>query len=241
MKRIENGGYEIDMKITTLLFFAVLIFVATVSNAQDVPLINTAGRTRIEAALETGSGLSSVDVGTTNTGETVKISGGGGSGFSLTIGYGLTRIFDIDATLGSQESKFIPPVKNASGTFKRNIAGVTLKYKIPLSDTSQMKIGAGLGSYRSGEMNMNTSDIPGGSHVAVHYGSALGKKFSVEYEGFGSHSLSFLIGLKYYMVTYAASSASLNGASRPTGALIDDLKNLNGNGVDLTIGLAYYF
>jgi hypothetical protein len=208
--------------------------------AQPQAMLDTTGKTSVSVHGAFGVGFSSVDVGTTSSGETVTISGGGGAGFGVGIGYGITRKFDVDLDLGGQASVLRPAVNNAEGTFTRAYLLATLKRKFPTSDTGQFKAGIGAGIYFGGQLDVDLRDA-GGDHTVVDYDPAIGFHLTGEFERFIRPNTSITFGAKMYFVKYEASSYKQNGVDMPVGGLISDVKKLDGSGLDVSLALNIYF
>ncbi len=251
---------EMKRGLQQCLSVAVLLVLATVSTArsQEVlpeqapppaqtpqtgaapqELLNTAGKVRLSLHGVLGFGFDKVDVGTTISGDTVSISGGGGLGGGAGIAFGLSRSLDLDLDLGFQGGGMTPPVDNADGSFTRGYFLATLKYKKPTSGTGQFKFGAGLGAYFGGKLKFNRTDM--NFNEEVDYDPAVGLHFTGEFERFISPNVSFNIGAKIYFVEYKAKSYTFNSVDVPVSALKDDVRNLNGSGMDLLIGINMYF
>lgn len=208
--------------------------------AQPPAMLDTAGKASFNIHGAFGVGFSSVDVGTTSSGEAVTISGGGGAGFGVGIGYGITRKFDVDLAFGGQVSTLTPAVSNAEGTFSRAYLLATLKRKFPTSDTGQFKAGLGVGAYFEGQLDVDTRDA-GGYHTVVDYDPAIGFHLTGEFERFIRPNTSITLGAKMYFVTYEARSYKRNGADMPVSDLISDVKELDGSGLDVSLALNIYF
>ena len=205
-------------------------------------MLNTANKLRLQFEGALGIGLDSSKVGVTSDGDDVKISGGGGAGFGVTMGYGLSRHFDIDCTLGVQASGLQPAVKNADGSFTRSFFLATAKYKVPIRENLQWKFGLGAGYYMAGELDIDIDPgVPGAGHFIVDYKNAAGVHATGELEVALRSNLMLAVGLKYYMVTYKADKATLNGVSLPVSSLSDEYRDFNGDGVDVTVGLGILF
>ena len=205
-------------------------------------MLNTANKLRLQFEGALGIGLDSSKVGVTTGGDDVKISGGGGAGFGVSLGYGLSRSFDIDCTLGVQVSGLQPAVKNADGSFTRSFFLATAKYKVPIRENLQWKFGLGAGYYMGGKLDIDVDPgIPGAGHSVVDYKNAAGVHATGELEIALRSNLMLAVGLKYYMVTYKADKATFNGASDPVSSLPDEFRNFNGDGVDITVGLGILF
>ena len=207
--------------------------------AKPQGLVDTKGKVRLSLHGAVGFGFDQVDVGVTTKGDTVSISGGGGFGGGAGIAYGLSRSLDLDLDLGFEAGGLTPPVDNAEGSFTRGYFLATLKYKMPTSDSGQFKFGAGLGSYFGGKMTFKRTDIP--FQEDVEYDPAVGLHLTGEFERFIRPNLSFNLGAKIYFVEYKAKSYKLNSVEVPVSALKDEVRNLNGSGLDLLIGINLYF
>jgi hypothetical protein len=204
--------------------------------------LNTSNKLRLQLEGYLGFGLDSIKVGETSGGEDVKISGGGGFGGGATLGYGLSRSVDIDGTLGFQVSGLLPAVENARGTFSRSFLLATVKYKIPFRENLQWKLGAGVGYYMGGELDIDIDQgILNGGHTVVDYKNATGFHATGELEIALQRNLVLAVGLKYYKVDYKAETATFNGISVPVSSLTDEYRNFNGDGVDVTVGFGILF
>lgn len=200
----------------------------------------TVNRTRLEFLLAGGLGLDNPTVGVTTSGEDVSLSGGGGAGALLTIGRGIRENWDIDITLGYQMSLLTPEPEGADGGFTRSMALLTMKYRSRVADRAWVKYGFGAGYYMPGKYELDDPSQP----LEVEYKAAPGVHLSVEYEtvlGKESTTMSFVFGLKYYWVVYEAESAKILGMDVLPSRLPRELRDLDGSGVDVIIGLAAYY
>jgi len=201
--------------------------------------LNTAHKLRLQLEGYLGFGLDSVKVGQTSKGDDVKISGGGGLGGGATLGYGLSKSFDIDATFGAQVSGLTPAVDNATGTFGRTFLLATLKYKIPVRENLQWKFGVGVGYYMGAKLDIDIDQgILNGGHTVVDYKDTTGFHVTGELEIALQRNLVLAVGLKYYKVDYKADTATFNGISQPVSS---EFKDFNGDGLDVTVGLGVLF
>jgi len=207
--------------------------------AKPQGLVDTSGKVRLSLHGALGFGFDQVDVGTTTKGDTVSISGGGGFGGGAGIAFGLSRSADLDLDLGFEGGGLTPAVDNADGSFTRGYFLATLKYKVPTSDSGQFKWGAGLGLYYGGKMTFERTDFP--LKEEVEYDPAFGLHLTGEFERFIRPNLSINIGAKMYFVEYKAKSAKLNSIDVPLSGLKDDVRDLNGSGLDLLLGINLYF
>ena len=174
----------------------------------------------------------------------IKISGGGGIGGALILGYCLTREFDLSVGFGIQNSSLQPKVENAEGDFLRTIIFDTVKYRIPVATKGLLRFGVGAGYYNPGDLDLDMSKVPEGGHNIYSYESSVGFHITAEYEGFISEKTSWTAGLKYYNVTYNLETAKSDGLSIPIALLPNEIKDeigeLNGSGVNLTVSLNLY-
>jgi hypothetical protein len=207
--------------------------------AKPQSLVDTSGKVRLSLHGALGFGFDQVDVGVTTNGDTVSISGGGGFGGGAGIGYGLSRNLDLDLDLGFEAGVLTPAVDNAEGSFTRGYFLATLKYKMPTSDSGQFKFGVGIGEYFGGKMTFKRTDIP--FQEDVEYDPAIGLHLTGEFERFITPNVSVNIGGKIYFVEYEAKSFKFNSGEVPLSALKDEVRNLNGSGIDLLIGINVYF
>ena len=202
---------------------------------------STEGRLRLQFEGAVGVGIDSSTVGVTTGGEDVKISGGGGFGLGVTLGYGLSKNFDLDGTFGLQGSGLQPAVDNADGTFGRAFLLATLKYKVPVRENLQWKFGLGGGLYK-GELDIDIDPgVPGAGHSEIDYKRVAGVHATGELEIMLREQLSLSIGLKYYHVTYKADTYTFNGSPQPISNLKEEFRNFKGDGVDVTVGVGVLF
>ena len=144
-------------------------------------------------------------------------------------------------SLGGQASTETPAVSNADATFSRSYLRATLKYLVPVRDRIRFKFGGGLGVYSGGKLDIDTTQIAGGSRDIVKYDSAVGVHVVGEFEGLIRNDFTFIAGLRLYGVKYTANSWEHNGVAQPTSALRSDVRDLDGGGADVFIGFAKYF
>jgi hypothetical protein len=202
-------------------------------------------RWHLEGSLIIGVGLKNHVIGKTNQNDDIKMSGGGGFGGNLMLGYSLSPAWDLGAEVSIQNSSLQPKVENASGSFLRTAISAKIKYRFPVSSTGSINIGGGAGYYMPNEFDIDASSVSGGAHNIYGYDNAVGFQLLGEYEGFFTSSFGWILGLKYYNVTYDLNSAKSNGIDVPLNQLPSDIKNelnkLDGSSVDLVLSLTYYF
>lgn len=218
-----------------------LIMLLSVPDSLAEEGFDSSGKVRLEGSLLLGIGFDDVDLGVTTDGDTISLSGGGGVGFTLGLGYGLSSNIDLDLHLGSQASSLKPSVSNADGEFTRTMLLGTLKYRKTLTSSNYLKFGAGLGIYTGGEWDVDASLVPGGAHNVIEYKDALGVHATFEYEHVNHRNIGLAVGLRLYIVEYSAETASSNGVSVPASFLMDEVRNLDGSGMDLTMSISKYF
>jgi hypothetical protein len=204
-------------------------------------VLNTTGKLKLEISAMIGVGSKSIDVGTTTGGDSVKVSGGGGAGLAITAGYGLSESLDFDVSLGGQSSTEQPAVENADASFSRGFLRATLKFLVPVRDRIRFKFGGGVGLYSGGELDIDTTQVAGGSRDIVKYDDATGVHLVGELEALIRNDFTFVAGLRLYSVKYKVDTWQQNGAAMPVSTLRDDVRNLDGSGGDIFIGLAKYF
>ncbi len=208
-------------------------------SAVPTDYFNTLNRTRFELLLAGGLGLSEPIIGTTSSGEDVTLSGGGGVGALLTVGRGIREMWDLDFTLGYQMSLLTPEPSGADGGFTRSMALLTMKHRARMDNRSWIKYGFGLGYYLPGDYEVDDPTLP----LLIEYKAAPGAHLTLEYEtalGDKSNIMTFVFGLKYTYVVYEAESANVIGLDRPLSMLSQELRDLDGSGVDLIIGITAY-
>ncbi len=187
-------------------------------------LLNTGGRGRFGISLLIGAGMQEHKIGITTDGDDITLSAGGGVGFALTGGYGLSSKWDIEVEAGHQVSVIMPEEDNDDGEFNRDFLRATLFYKIPFTRVTQWKVGAGIGAYLGGEWEENI-----GAYEIAEYDDALGFHVAGEFEVVVAERLYFAAGIKYYYVTYETNSVTAT------------YKELNGSGFDLMLSMGKYF
>jgi hypothetical protein len=210
-------------------------------NAKD----SFSSRWRLEGGMLFGIGITDHEVGLTTENEKIMMSGGGGIGGILNIGYGLSPKWDISIGAGIQNSSLTPQVENASASFLRIAVMTDIKYRVPVSSSGLINFGGGLSYYFPGDLDIDITEVSGGAHNIFGYDNSIGFQFFVEYEGFFNKDFSWIIGLKYSRVTYEIKSAKSNGINIPVDDLPTDIRdeigNLDGSSVDLVVSLNYYF
>ena len=223
--------------ILFVLFFSIRA-IAQNTQGSDVKAKNIfaeKGKLKLGIDVTAGSGLNKITVGKTTDNEDITISGGGGVGVSAIIGYLLFDELETDLGIGVQNNTLSKKVENAEGSFSKTILTITPKYLIIIGNSNQINIGAGVGYYIPGDMDIDASKVTNGFHEVASYDPAVGFHVLAEYEGFFqafSHLFSWSAGIKYTSVSFEAKSYKRNGVTHNVSTLKDDYRNLNGNSVN---------
>jgi hypothetical protein len=225
-----------------ILYFSISAFAqetqGSIVNAKNI--FEEKGKLKLGITISAGSGLNKITVGKTTDNEEITISGGGGVGLSAVLGYLIFDEFETDLGIGFQSNTLSKKVENAEGSFSKTILSFTPKYLILIGNSNQINIGAGVGYYIPGDMDIDASKVTNGFHEIVSYDPAVGFHVLAEYEGFFeafSHLLSWSAGVQYTSVSFEASSFKRNGVEHSVSILKDDYKTLDGNGVNFIGGI----
>ncbi|MCP4160063.1 MAG: outer membrane beta-barrel protein [Deltaproteobacteria bacterium] len=162
--------------------------------------------------------------------------GGGGVGGQLTLGLCLLDRLDLDISAGYQ--KYNDELEHHYDiSFRRFIYQATLKYELARFDSSNIKIGIGAGIY--GEPRLNK--IIEGNQQYIEYDDAVGYHAVVEYEILFEDNWAVTFGLKGYTVEYEAEKYTQNSTQTSLSSLDSKLRDFNGDGIDLLVGVVRYF
>ena len=182
----------------------------------------------------------------TANGEYVKISGGGGAGIGLQFGMAMFESnLDLCLAASFQVTPMTPAISNGSGTFSRTLIEPLIKYMFMLG-RKRRSINAGLGADFSSNpaMDIDASKIPNGAHNIWKYKNAAGPVVIFEYQTVRK-KLGFNMGVKFYSIKYKLKSVVSNGTSYPINvvpaAILSEVDNLSGSGLDFYFGIGYYF
>jgi hypothetical protein len=244
--------FRIEDSILFILFSLFLIYfsltpLATAQVVKNEPALtgNENLKWHIEGGILVGAGIEKHEVGRTTDNDEISISGGGGVGGKLIFGYRLSPKLDLNLGIIIQNSSLKPNVKNADGKFFRTALIANMKYRIQIFSSSLINLGGGFGYYFPGDLDIDVSEISGGAHNIYGYDNSLGFHLLAEYEGFFRKDISWSIGLQYSTVSYDIKSAKSNGITIPLDQLPasvrDEVGELDGGGVDLLLGVNYYF
>ncbi len=196
---------------------------------------------KINGSFYFGTGGDKLKVGETTEGDDITLRTAGGFGMAITLGYNFYSKVDVDLTAGYQLNWIRPECDNLDGSFSRVPLLVTLKYWIPTKNNAFFKLGGGLGFYTSVEYEVDGSEYFG-LHEIIEYDNATGFHIVGEYEVFSpDYPISFVLGIKYYNVTYNVNSATNNGTPYPVSDVRSEVRELNGSGFDFYFGFGWYF
>ena len=122
MKTRNQAPIALKFSVTLVyVLFLLPQLLAQVEETATEIIIDTGSRWRIEGSFLFGLGMEDHEVGKTTDNDPVNISGGGGLGGILILGYGLSSQWDLSLGFGIQYSSLTPQVKNAEGSFQRTI------------------------------------------------------------------------------------------------------------------------
>ena len=245
--KFRNENLVLFILFSLFLIYFSLTLPATAQVVKNEPALtgNENLKWHIEGVFLVGAGIEKHEVGRTTDNDEISISGGGGVGGQLIIGYRLSPTFDLNLGVAIQNSSLKPDVENADGKFFRTALLANIKYRIQISSSSLINVGGGFGYYFPGELDIDASEISGGAHNIYEYDNSPGIHLLAEYEGFFRKDFSWSIGLQYSIVSYDIKSAKSNEITVPLDQLPasvrDEVGELDGSGVDLRIGVNYYF
>ncbi len=231
------------------VFLLCLALAPPLAEAARSSTIDTSGRFRLEFGGVFGKGFNREYIGeTVEDQEPVHLRGGGGAGYSATVGYGLSSAFDIDLSWASIASTNKDHFVEGYAEIEKKRVMATLKYKIPFKSSAdfysgQIKLGAGVGYYFDTSMTLyyTNQDTDAYSTYGVDYKPALGYHASAEFETIMPSDWSFTIGILVYQVDYEGESENYLGPDAYAWDYITDFEDIQGGGVDLLISLGKYF
>ncbi len=201
--------------------------------------------------LKVGTYVSQDVSGETSDPKDLTISGGGGSGYRLIVGYHPLFYHHLPflgclIQMGRQVSTFGVDVKDVKGSFSRNVFCLVVNLKIPLKvynyskgQLSYLNCNAGYGWYLNGKMDIDFHEISG-DHSIFYYKNSTGFHVGGELELCFNHWFSFIVGTQFHFVNYNIKSLSLNGILKNPDQAIDEFKNINGSGIDFNLGLLFH-
>jgi hypothetical protein len=187
----------------------------------------------------------------TSDSKDLTISGGGGSGYRLIVGYRplfyhRLPLLECLFQMGRQVSTFGVDVEGVNGKFYRNVFCFALNLKIPLKvyNSSEGALAylnciAGYGWYLNGKMDIDFHKIAG-DHSIFDYKNSTGFHVGGELELCFNHWFSFIVGTQFHFVNYNIKSLSLNGILKNPDQAIDEFKNIDGSGIDFNLGLLFH-
>ena len=244
-----TSGNKYIKIITAFAVFLLCLAMAPVAEARRSTTVDTGGRFRIEMGGVFGKGFNREYIGTTvNTNEPVHLRGGGGAGYSATVGYGLSSSFDFDLALASITSRNKDTYIQGHAEIRKKRLLATLKYKTPFKSSmdfygGQIKLGAGVGYYFDTSMTLYYTDLDTGAYstYGVNYKPTYGYHVSADFETFMPNDWAFTIGLLVYQVYYEGESESYSGPDAAAWDYYTNFENMKGGGVDILVSLGKYF
>lgn len=230
---------------------ALMLFVLFANDAFARPSdpVNTSGRFRIAAGVVFGFAFDREYFADDTAGDPIHIGAGGGAGYLVSVGYGLSKRFDIDIDAVRQKSENKNNVINGGAEFDKRFILATLKYKMPYQSDldlfdGQVKLGVGVGLYYSTNLTININDLNSGltSSYIVDYKPALGYHLSAEFETFMPNDWTLTLGTRISYVNFEADDESYSGFffNRVFDARTE-LEEMDGMGIDFTLTIGKYF
>jgi len=194
-------------------------------------------KSRLGISIGSGFGFEEISLGTTNNGDKMTLSTGGGFTIDAEYGYEFNKYFDFSFNWFYQGSALSPSINNGDASFKRMGLIITPALIIPIKggEFLRFKLGGGIGLYSLEAMTINFSNFGGGDYV-LNYEPAFGFHGSLIFESFISDKVSFTYGLKYYNVQYNYSIKGSTGTSTDPKAITPD-----GSGLDFFMGYYFHF
>lgn len=198
------------------------------------------GPARFELNFFGGVGVYDYKFNSTIDSRSVTIDSGGGMGGGMSLGYLFTPEWEMDLSAGYHVSSGDSDDSEAEGGFERYSALLMLKYRFSVSKDSWVKLGLGGGYFipvfYKAEMPPETMEID--------YASAPVGVASLEYEmlvGPRESHAAFVLGVRYCSATYDAEAYRVDGVDQPVDTLDTGLKELDGSGTELIVGIVSYF
>jgi hypothetical protein len=194
-------------------------------------------KSRLGIFLGGGFGFDEIPMGTTDNGDKLTLSTGGGFTIGVEYGHEFNKYFDLSFNWLYQGSTLSQKINNGDASFDRMGLIITPALIIPIKggEFLRIKLGGGLGLYSLGKMAVNSSKAGGGDYV-LNYDPAIGFHGSLIFESFFSDKVSFTYGLKYYNIHYKYSTQGSTGISNNS-----KITSPDGSGLDLFIGFYYHF
>lgn len=242
----RNNGY-INLFAALILIALTVGFTGT-ATAGGREQLDTSGRLKVEAGVVAGKSLASDFLGDSAVSNTsAHLGAGGGVGYRVTIGYGITKHIDIDLTASGQKGENREAADTWEATYAKNYILATVKYKIPFKSKldqfkGQIKLGAGFGYYYDTSVRLKYyNSSVGSAYYGVDYEPVMGFHLSSEFETFMSKDWSLVLGFRLYFVDYVAEKEFNSGTY---GTFLDSstsLENMDGTGLEFHMSVARYF
>lgn len=220
-----------------------------VNEASALPIINGTNIRRIESVdtqfkrpknniglnFHMGFGMKSEAIYELDNGTNSKFSFGGGVGAELRYARELSKYFDLQIGASYLMSSLRPSLKAAKMDFSRAKVSLTPHILIPIRDgeTTRFRMGGGMDYYFWNKLKIEDPISP--LYDTWKYDNRLGYHAVFLFDMIVQQNFSFTYGLNWTGVGFNFMSS---GNSIP----IDQFfSNPNGNGINLVIGMSYYF
>jgi hypothetical protein len=220
-------------KRTLLLLFAIFAFQFISGQSAT----ETWYRNRIGMYGGGGMGFNKVAIGTLTDGSVASITFGGGGTVRIEYSHYFSHHFNVTFNIGGMFSNLDKEVTNGEMSFTRNNISIAPYYIVPIGGTgkAQLGFGAGLDIFYIAKLTFDLSKISGGSKDEWTYNPAVGGHVAMNFEAALSKRFTLNGGMKLHFSKFSFEKGS---NSVPT---TDDLKNPNGSGLDLVLGICYRF
>jgi hypothetical protein len=236
MIRYENGTKDIFSESNKSPELTTSIVGTHDKVRQDVTT-NNKFKNRIGLIMCGGGGFQNIPFVELTDGTIATISFGGDYAVQFEYGYEVNKYFDLAINIGGQFSELSQTVSNGSASFNRSIVSLTPSYILPIAggDKMRFKFGAGIDLLYNAELNFDLSKVSGGTKDDWKYNGGLGGHLSIIFEILTPKRFSFNAGIRYQNANYEFKSGA---HSYPTD---NDLKNPNGSGIYILLGVNYSF
>jgi hypothetical protein len=181
---------------------------------------------------------------TTNSVESIYTRFGGGNGFLITYGFSPIQQLELTASFGAQWATIDKgDVEPAKGNFGRGLTLATAYYVLPFvahGHGPTFLIGAGGGIHNGGKLDLDLTDITGGTHSVLTFNTPAPGWHIVG--GLEQREDPVSIGFRagYYSVAYELKSMTENGVAVPLNTVRSEFRNPSGDAFNLTLYLAFF-
>lgn len=179
-------------------------------------------------------------IGKTTAGDDITICGGGGNGIGLVCSYEINE-YDFSFGANYQFTTLTPKVENAEGKFEWDSFLLTFKYNCFMDDKkNKLKLGVGMGYYIPGKLILKYPNISKTENVdIIQYQNTTGIHLTADVEIRTKYNFFWFIGIRYNIVAYQATNFIHNNYSLSTSYLDMDFQKLDGNSLDVHLGLKF--